>query len=108
MDFPLRGQSSPRTVACCTGHTAGSACLLYREEFLFTGDHLWWDAERGRLSASRRHNWHSWGQQLQSLERLLDLKFVHVLPGHGAGYRAQSPAVMRAELESAIQELKGR
>ena len=36
------------------GHTAGSACLLYRETFLFTGDHLYWNPEAGRLSASKR------------------------------------------------------
>ena len=46
------------------GHTAGSTCLLYRETFLFTGDHLWWNPERRRLSASRSLNWHSWKRQL--------------------------------------------
>src|SRR5262245_32924689 len=38
------------------GHTPGSLCLLYRSTFLFTGDHLWWSPERGRLSASRSLN----------------------------------------------------
>ena len=31
------------TIIPVPGHTAGSMCLLYRDRFLFTGDHLWWD-----------------------------------------------------------------
>lgn len=88
------------------GHTEGSACLLYQNQILFTGDHLWWDPGRRRLSASRRYAWHSWSRQMQSLERLLEYEFVHVLPGHGQGYRAESSSAMRRELERAIEELK--
>jgi glyoxylase-like metal-dependent hydrolase (beta-lactamase superfamily II)/ferredoxin len=81
------------------GHTAGSACLLYGKKFLFSGDHLWWNPERGMLSASRAYCWHHWPTQLKSLERLLDHDFTWVLPGHGACHRADSPRAMRAELE---------
>jgi len=88
------------------GHTAGSVCLLYRD-FLFTGDHLWWNPEKGRLSASKAYNWHSWAQQLDSLEKLLAFDFTWILPGHGSLHRAQSPATMRAELKAAIQDLRG-
>ncbi len=88
------------------GHTAGSLCLLYRRRFLFTGDHLWWNAERGMLSASRRLNWYSWETQLRSLERLLDFEFSWVLPGHGRAFRADSPEVMRRELERALVHLR--
>jgi glyoxylase-like metal-dependent hydrolase (beta-lactamase superfamily II)/ferredoxin len=88
------------------GHTAGSVCLLYRD-FLFTGDHLWWNPDKGRLSASRTYNWHSWERQLDSLEKLLAFDFTWVLPGHGSIHRAQSPAAMKAELKAAIQVLKG-
>src|SRR5438132_196596 len=28
------------------GHTPGSTCLLYREKFLFSGDHAWWDPRK--------------------------------------------------------------
>jgi ferredoxin len=28
------------------GHTAGSMALLYKNRFLFTGDHLWWDSKQ--------------------------------------------------------------
>jgi glyoxylase-like metal-dependent hydrolase (beta-lactamase superfamily II)/ferredoxin len=87
------------------GHTAGSVCLLFKE-FLFTGDHLWWNPDKGRLSASRSFNWHSWEQQLASLEKLLAFDFSWVLPGHGSLHQAESPGAMRAELERAIAILR--
>ena len=89
------------------GHTPGSMCLLYRETFLFTGDHLWWSPARGMLSASRSVNWYSWDEQLRSLEKLLDYDFRWVLPGHGRTFRADSPAAMRAELERGLARLRG-
>ena len=33
------------------GHTRGSTALLYKDEILFTGDHVWFSAEAGRLYA---------------------------------------------------------
>ena len=88
------------------GHTPGSLCLLYRRTFLFTGDHLWWNPERGMLSASRSFNWYSWDEQLRSIERLLAFDFAHVLPGHGRTFRAGSPALMRSEVERALARLR--
>jgi glyoxylase-like metal-dependent hydrolase (beta-lactamase superfamily II)/ferredoxin len=88
------------------GHTAGSMCLLFKETYLFTGDHLWWNPHHQRLSASKSFNWHSWDQQLKSLERLLDFKFTWVLPGHGYLHQTATPAAMRADLTHAIAELK--
>jgi len=87
------------------GHTAGSMCLLHRE-VLFTGDHLWWNPDKGRLSASRAYNWHSWEQQLASLEKLLAFDFSWVLPGHGFLHKAQSPEAMRRDLEHALALLR--
>jgi glyoxylase-like metal-dependent hydrolase (beta-lactamase superfamily II) len=87
------------------GHTAGSTCLLYRE-FLFTGDHLWWNPARERLSASRTYNWHSWPRQLDSLEKLLAFDFTWVLPGHGSIHRTDSPATMKADLAQALAVLR--
>jgi len=88
------------------GHTPGSMCLLYRDTFLFTGDHLWWSPARGMLSASRSVNWYSWDAQLRSLEKLLELDFRWVLPGHGRTFRAESPAAMRRELERGLRRLR--
>lgn len=84
------------------GHTRGSMALLYRETFLFTGDHLWWSPERGRLHASRGVCWYNFAEQVRSLERLLPHRFTWVLPGHGRPHRAASAAAMRAELERLI------
>ena len=77
------------------GHTAGSACLLYRDKFLFSGDHLWWSPRRGMLSASRSYCWHHWPTQLASLERLLAYDFTWVLPGHGRAAPGRDAEAMR-------------
>jgi glyoxylase-like metal-dependent hydrolase (beta-lactamase superfamily II)/ferredoxin len=65
------------------GHTRGHAVYLYREDFLFTGDHLAWNERTGRLYAFRDACWYSWAEQTESMERLLEYRFSWVLPGHG-------------------------
>ena len=97
------------TVVPVPGHTRGSIALLYRDKFLFTGDHLWWDEVDERLDMGRDVCWYSWSEQVRSLERLRGLCFEWVLPGHGRRFRAGSVEVMRAALEEAIVRLsKGR
>jgi len=88
------------------GHTRGHAVLLYREKYLFTGDHLAWSARRGHLVAFRDANWYSWPETIRSMERLLEFRFEWVLPGHGARYRAGSAAEMRRELEKCVAWMK--
>jgi glyoxylase-like metal-dependent hydrolase (beta-lactamase superfamily II)/ferredoxin len=90
------------------GHTAGSTALLYRDTFLFTGDHLWWSPERERLHASRDVCWYSWPEQKRSIERLLDHRFEWILPGHGRRLHAGSPEAMRSEIERLLAALGGR
>lgn len=87
------------------GHTKGSQCLLYRETFLFTGDHLWWNPAKGRLSAGRSVCWHDWPTQLASLGRLLDFDFRWVLPGHGAPKAFRDAGEARGELRRALDVL---
>lgn len=87
------------------GHTAGSAALLWRDRFLFTGDHLWAD-EEGRLGAGRDVCWHSWQEQTRSMERLLDLRFEWVLPGHGRPARRPSVEAMRADLAALVAAMR--
>jgi glyoxylase-like metal-dependent hydrolase (beta-lactamase superfamily II)/ferredoxin len=65
------------------GHTRGHCALLYRDEFLFSGDHIWWSRARGRLNASRDVCWHSWREQVESVLLLDAYSFEWVLPGHG-------------------------
>jgi glyoxylase-like metal-dependent hydrolase (beta-lactamase superfamily II) len=88
------------------GHTRGSVALLYRDKFLFTGDHLWWDEEDERLDMGRGVCWYSWRDQLRSLERLRDYRFEWVLPGHGRRFHAPSADAMRAALDEAIARLR--
>lgn len=87
------------------GHTRGSVALLYREKFLFTGDHLWWDEDDHRLDMGRGVCWYSWPEQLRSLRRLRDFQFQWVLPGHGQRFRAESTDAMRAALDEVIERL---
>jgi glyoxylase-like metal-dependent hydrolase (beta-lactamase superfamily II)/ferredoxin len=65
------------------GHTKGHCVLLFRERFLFTGDHLDWDRDEKCLAASEDYCWYSWPQQAESMKRLADYRFEWVLPGHG-------------------------
>jgi len=87
------------------GHTRGSMALLYRDKFLFTGDHLWWDEDDERLDMGREVCWYSWSEQIRSLERLRDLRFQWVLPGHGRRFRARSADEMRAALDQSIMRI---
>jgi glyoxylase-like metal-dependent hydrolase (beta-lactamase superfamily II)/ferredoxin len=71
------------------GHTRGHVVLLYKNKFLFTGDHLAWSDDRAGLIAFRSVAWYSWREQTKSMKRLLGLRFEWVLPGHGR--RAHQP-----------------
>jgi glyoxylase-like metal-dependent hydrolase (beta-lactamase superfamily II)/ferredoxin len=84
------------------GHTRGHSVLLYRDRFLFTGDHLAWSENRRRLVAFKDACWYSWTEQTRSMERLLDYSFEWILPGHGGRWHAPSAAAMRKELERCI------
>ena len=86
------------------GHTRGSAALLFRDEYLFSGDHVWGD--EGALGAGRDVCWFSWTEQLRSLALLRDHRFRWVLPGHGSRYRAASPEAMRADLDRLLASLR--
>jgi glyoxylase-like metal-dependent hydrolase (beta-lactamase superfamily II) len=90
------------------GHTRGSAALLYRNRFLFTGDHLMGREDGSGLYASRGVCWYSWPEQVRSMERLLDFDFEWVLPGHGGRYRADSPAAMRREIEGVLTTMRAK
>lgn len=84
------------------GHTRGHCVLLYRNRFLFSGDHIWWSRERERLTASRDVCWHSWREQVESVARLERYSFDWVLPGHGE--RVYLPASeMRRQVSDLIQ-----
>ncbi len=64
------------------GHTPGSMALHYREKFLFTGDHLWWNPQMQSFEAPKRLIWRA-RVLMASLEKLLSYRFEWVLAGHG-------------------------
>jgi glyoxylase-like metal-dependent hydrolase (beta-lactamase superfamily II) len=89
------------------GHTRGHAVLLWKD-VLFTGDHLAFSKRRGHLVAFRDACWYSWKEQIRSMEKLLDLPFTRILPGHGEAFDADSPAAMRREVERCVAWMKAR
>jgi glyoxylase-like metal-dependent hydrolase (beta-lactamase superfamily II)/ferredoxin len=89
------------------GHTKGHCVLLFQERFLFTGDHLDWDRDAKRLSASEDYCWYSWPQQAESMGRLAHYHFEWVLPGHGQ--RVHLPAAeMRQQVERLAETMRAR
>jgi glyoxylase-like metal-dependent hydrolase (beta-lactamase superfamily II)/ferredoxin len=87
------------------GHTRGHAVLLYRDKYLFTGDHLAWSPTRNTLTAFRSACWYSWAAQTRSMERLLDYGFEWVLPGHGRIHH-DSREAMRGHLLGCVNWMK--
>jgi glyoxylase-like metal-dependent hydrolase (beta-lactamase superfamily II)/ferredoxin len=87
------------------GHTRGSIALLYRDRFLFSGDHLWANDDETGLEAGEDVCWYSWPEQRRSIARLADHRFEGVLPGHGRPFHAASPEAMRAEVARLAAEL---
>ncbi len=83
------------------GHTQGSCALLHRETFLFTGDHLAWSERRGHLYAFRDACWHSWEEQMESMEKLAGYGFEWVLPGHGRRFHSDRET-MRAQMAKCV------
>lgn len=87
------------------GHSAGHCVLLFRDQYLFTGDHVWWSAASRTLDAWRLGCWHSWAKQTASMERLLEENFEWVLPGHG-GRVCLPRGEMRRELAALVERMR--
>jgi glyoxylase-like metal-dependent hydrolase (beta-lactamase superfamily II)/ferredoxin len=100
-DAPVR-LDDELTIIPVPGHTRGHMVLLYRDKYLFTGDHLAWSPARQTLTAFRSACWYSWTEQMRSMEKLRDYRFEWVLPGHGRIHSESAPA-MRQHLERCIE-----
>ena len=87
------------------GHTRGHVVFLYRNKFLFTGDHLAWSPNRQTLTAFRSVAWYSWPEQIRSMEKLLAYEFEWVLPGHGDMHHADQQT-LHDELERCVSWMK--
>ncbi len=70
------------------GHSKGHTVLLYKNKFLFTGDHLAWSSELQQLVAFHDYCWYSYPEQIKSMRKLANYTFEWVLPGHGRRYYA--------------------
>ncbi len=87
------------------GHTRGHTVLLYKNRFLFAGDHLWWSPNTQSLYASPNVCWYNWNEQTRSMERLTDYQFEWVLPGHGRRFHTDATQ-MRQQLLACIERMK--
>lgn len=89
------------------GHTRGHVVYLYKNKFLFTGDHLAWSPARKTLTAFRSVAWYSWSEQTRSMRKLLDYDFEWVLPGHGDIHHDSSLA-MKEHLRRCVAWMQTR
>lgn len=71
------------TIIPTPGHTKGHMVLLYKNQFLFTGDHLAFDRDTQQLEAFRDFCWYSWKEQIESMAKLSRFTFSWIFPGHG-------------------------
>jgi glyoxylase-like metal-dependent hydrolase (beta-lactamase superfamily II) len=99
---------APGLIAIPTpGHTPGHCCLLFRDRFLFTGDHLDFDRNSQRLAASEDYCWYSWSRQAESMRRLASYRFEWVLPGHGQRVHLPSDEMHRQLLDLVARMTSG-
>jgi glyoxylase-like metal-dependent hydrolase (beta-lactamase superfamily II)/ferredoxin len=83
------------------GHTKGHTVLLYRQKFLFTGDHLAWSEQLQQLHAFRDYCWYSWPELIRSMHKLANYSFEWVLPGHGRRYHAEAET-MKEQMQKCL------
>jgi glyoxylase-like metal-dependent hydrolase (beta-lactamase superfamily II)/ferredoxin len=84
------------------GHSKGHTVLLYRQKFLFTGDHLAWSPYLNHLYAFPRYCWYSWPEQVKSMHKLAEYRFEWVLPGHGRRYHADAQT-MKEQMQQCLE-----
>ncbi len=83
------------------GHSKGHTVLLYKNKFLYTGDHLAWSSRLNQLIAFRDVCWYSWQEQIKSMRKLANYSFEWVLPGHGRRYHADAKT-MHQQMQQCI------
>ena len=81
------------------GHTKGHTALLYKNKFLFTGDHLAWSNSASQLAGFPGVCWYSWSEVIKSTQKLANYSFEWVLPGHGRRYHADLDTMQQKLLQ---------
>ena len=84
------------------GHSKGHTVLLYKNKFLFTGDHLAWSDRLKQLIAFHDYCWYSYSEQIKSMRKLANYSFEWVLPGHGRRYHADAET-MHQQMHKCIE-----
>ncbi|MBY0549593.1 MAG: hypothetical protein K2W95_20110 [Candidatus Obscuribacterales bacterium] len=93
------------TVISQPGHTAGHIVGLYKNRFLFTGDHLYFNRQTRRPDAFRDFCRYSREAQTESMRTLLNYSFEWILPGHGErGYLASDR--MKIAMRELVQRME--
>lgn len=87
------------------GHTKGHTLLLYKNKFLFTGDHLAWSSRQQKLVAFKDFCWYSWEKVIESMEKLTQYQFNWILPAHGRRFHGDDLTIQR-ELKDCLQWMK--
>lgn len=77
----------PAKVLPVPGHTKGSQVLVWKDQYIFTGDHLAYSRRLGHVGAFHNACWYSWPEQIKSMQKLENYKNVRsIFPGHGRIY----------------------
>ncbi len=87
------------------GHTRGHSVLLYKDQFLFSGDHLEFDEDAQKLRAYKDYCWYDWNEQTASMQRLAEYDFEWVLPGHGRRLHAER-SKMKEYMNECVEWMK--
>jgi glyoxylase-like metal-dependent hydrolase (beta-lactamase superfamily II)/ferredoxin len=87
------------------GHTRGHMTLLYKQKYLFTGDHLAWNHITHALEAWEDFCWFSWEAQCKSMKQLALESFEWVLPGHGERVHLEASR-MKHEMARLLAQMK--
>jgi glyoxylase-like metal-dependent hydrolase (beta-lactamase superfamily II) len=98
IEMPITGEQPVSLDADCLliptpGHTKGSMCLLYKNKFLFTGDHMAWDPDARKLIGFESACWYDWELTKKSLKKVMQYQFEWVLPGHDWPWHATTGSV---------------
>ncbi len=88
------------------GHSKGHTVLLYKNKFLFSGDHLAWSEDLHQLAGFRDYCWYSWSEQIKSMGKLAHYSFEWVLPGHGRRFHADVDT-MRLQMHKCLEWMEG-